>query len=213
MRRHWFFDFDGTLMDTRADIKAAWLAVIRACGRECPEFEQRYVTGPTLEETAKLLFPDDWTPQLIADFRANYGRLYDTSGFPNTSPYQGVEAMLRRLKAKGASIWISTNKRLSPTSLLVDKYGWRPLLDGILCSDMFLASGGGLKTKAELLALTVAEHGIKADDAVMAGDMASDISAGKANGFWTVGCTWGYGARADLEGADEIADSPDAIAK
>ena len=212
MRRHWFFDFDGTLMDTRADIKAAWLAVIRACGRECPEFERRYVTGPTLEETAKLLFPDDWTPQLIADFRANYGRLYDTSGFPNTAPYPGVDAMLRRLKEKGASIWIATNKRQSPTNLLVDKYGWRPLLDGILCSDMFLASGGGLKTKAELLALTAAGHGIEAADAVMVGDMASDVAAGRANGFRTVGCAWGYGTRDDLAGADELVESPDGIA-
>ena len=212
MRKYWFFDFDGTLMDTRDDIKAAWRAVIRACGRECPEFERRYVTGPTLEETAKLLFPDDWTPQLIVDFRANYGKLYDTSGFPNTAPYQGVEAMLRRLKEKGASVWISTNKRWAPTNLLVDKFGWRPLLDGILCSDMFLASGGGLVKKGDLLALTAKEKGISPEDAVMAGDMASDVAAGRANGFHTVGCTWGYGTREELAEADELVDSPDGIA-
>ena len=212
MRGHWFFDFDGTLMDTRADIRGAWLAVIRACGRECPEFDKRYVTGPTLEETAKLLFPDDWTPQFLAEVRAKYGRIYDTSGFPSTTAYGGVPEMLRRLKEKGARVWIATNKRWTPTNLLVDKFGWRRHLDGILCSDMFLATGGALATKAELLAHAAKERGISPDDAVMAGDMASDVAAGKANGFHTIGCTWGYGSRADLVDADELADSPDGIA-
>ena len=44
MRKHWFFDFDGTLCDTEADIKAAWRAAIRGLGRECPRFDAVYRT-------------------------------------------------------------------------------------------------------------------------------------------------------------------------
>ena len=34
-----------------------------------------------------------------------------------------------------------------------------------------------------------------------------DVTAGTAAGMYTIGCTWGYGTRAELEGANEIYDA------
>ena len=61
-------------------------------------------------------------------------------------------------------------------------------------------------TKAELLAHVMGTRGIDPSDAVMVGDTAGDVAAGKAAGMYTIGCTWGYGSREELEGADEIYD-------
>ena len=62
--------------------------------------------------------------------------------------------------------------------------------------------------KAEVLRRALAERGIDPDDAVMVGDTRGDVEAGKGAGLYTIGCTWGYGTREELEGADERRDTP-----
>ena len=51
-------------------------------------------------------------------------------------------------------------------------------------------------------------------NAVMIGDRKFDILAGQANGMHTVGVTWGFGSRQELEaaGADLLVDEPCALA-
>ena len=62
-------------------------------------------------------------------------------------------------------------------------------------------------SKAELLAEVMRLRGIVPADAVMVGDTRGDVVAGSAAGMYTIGCTWGYGTRAELEGANEIYDA------
>jgi len=203
MRKHWFFDFDGTLCDTEADIKEAWRASIRALGRECPHFDAVYRTGPTLDQIAYELF-DDATPELVEQIRAQFKVCYDASGFPRTNPYAWIPGWLAALKAQGVSLYVATNKRFSPMGALMRKMGWEELFDGYYSFDMY--PGERLK-KHELLLRVMAERGIDPADAVMVGDTKGDVDAGKAAGLYTIGCTWGYGSREELEGADEIYDA------
>ena len=62
-------------------------------------------------------------------------------------------------------------------------------------------------SKAELLAEVMRLRGIDPADAVMVGDTKGDVTSGTAAGMYTIGCTWGYGTREELEGADEIYDA------
>ncbi len=202
MRHHWFFDFDGTLCDTEADIKAAWRAAIRGLGRECPQFDSIYRTGPTLDQVTYMLF-DDATPELVARIRELFGPAYDASGFPQTHPYPWVLGWLAQLRAQGCSLYVATNKRWRPLEALRTRLGWEDVFDGWYAFDMY--EGRRLK-KAELLAYVMETRGIDPADAVMVGDTAGDVIAGKAAGMYTIGCTWGYGSRDELEGADEIYD-------
>ena len=202
MRHHWFFDFDGTLCDTEADIKAAWRAAIRGLGRECPQFDSIYRTGPTLDQVTYMLF-DDATPELVARIRELFGPAYDASGFPQTHPYPWVLGWLAQLRAQGCSLYVATNKRWRPLVALRTRLGWENVFDGWYAFDMY---EGRRLTKAELLAHVMETRGIDPADAVMVGDTAGDVIAGKAAGMYTIGCTWGYGSRDELEGADEIYD-------
>jgi len=202
MRHHWFFDFDGTLCDTEADIKAAWRAAIRGMGRECPRFDRVYKTGPTLDQVTYMLF-DDASPEMVARIRELFGPAYDSSGFPNTHPYPWVPGWLASLRKAGCSLYVATNKRWRPLAALRDKLGWQTMFDGWYAFDMY---DGMRLTKAELLVRAMQERGISPADAVMVGDTAGDVSAGKSAGMQTVGCTWGYGSVEELEGADEIYD-------
>lgn len=203
MRQHWFFDFDGTLCDTEADIKSAWRAALRNIGRDCPHFDRVYRTGPTLDQVVYMLF-DDATPELVDAVKAQFRTCYDAGGFPATHPYPWVPAWLADLKRRGCRVYVATNKRWNPTRILMAKLGWNALFDGYYSFDMF---PGRALSKAELLAEVMRQRGIDPADAVMVGDTRGDVTSGAAAGLYTIGCTWGYGTREELEGADEIYDA------
>ena len=202
MRRHWFFDFDGTLCDTEADIKSAWRAALRNIGRDCPHFDRVYRTGPTLDQVVYMLF-DDATPELVDAVKAQFRTCYDAGGFPATRPYPWVPGWIADLKRQGCHVYVATNKRWNPTSILMEKLGWDVLFDGFYSFDMF----ANPLSKAELLAEVMRQRGIDPADAVMVGDTKGDVTSGAAAGMYTIGCTWGYGTCEELEGADEIYDA------
>ena len=200
MKTHWFFDFDGTLCDTEADIKAAWRAALKAIGRDCPQFDAVYRTGPTIDQVTHALFSDA-TPVLVEQIRAHFKTFYDACGFPQTRPYPWIPAWLAALKAQGGHLYVATNKRYAPMGALMRKMGWLDLFDGYYSFDMY---PGERLPKADLLRRVMAARGIAPADAVMVGDTRGDVEAGKAAGLYTIGCTWGYGTREELEGADEL---------
>ena len=200
MRHHWFFDLDGTLARTGEDIIAAWKQSLVDLGRECPHFDEVFTIGPTLDKVVYQLF-DDASPALVEQMVARFRPNYDESGFPNTVPYPGVPEWLRSLKAAGAKLYIVTNKRQAPTQGIVRKFGWNALFDGVWSFDSF----PGVKyKKPDLLAHLLATYAIDPSDAVMVGDTKGDVDAGRANGVYTVGVTWGYGSREELENANEL---------
>lgn len=199
---HWFFDFDGTLCDTEADIKAAWRRALAALGRECPHFDSVYKTGPTIDKVVHMLFADA-TPRLVEDVRGLFKKFYDAGGFPSTRPYPWTPGWIESLKSEGRHVYVATNKRYGPLVPLMAKMGWTDVFDGFYAFDMF---PGEKLRKSELLCRVMEERGIAAEDAVMVGDTAGDVEAGREAGLYTIGCTWGYGTREELEGADEIYD-------
>ena len=208
MRRHWFFDLDGTLARTDADIIVAWKGALRELGRDLSNFDKVFRIGPTLEKVVYELY-DDATPQLVEDLMARFKPLYDESGFPNTVPYPGVPELLAAIRAAGGKSYVVTNKRHNATQLIAKKFGWDRLMDGVWSYDTF----GTKYRKPELLARLVRDLGIDPKDAVMVGDTKGDVDAGAANGMTTVGVTYGYGAREELAAADFIFDTAADVAK
>ena len=202
VRGHWFFDFDGTLARTGEDITLAWKKSIADMNLACPRFDEVFRIGPTLEQLAYELF-DNVTPELVAELTERFKPNYDDSGFPNTVPYPGVAEMLESLKKSGAKIYIVTNKRHAATQKIVRALGWDSMFDGVWSFD----SIPGVKyKKPDLLARLLSELGIDPSDAVMVGDTKGDIDAGKVNGVYTIGVTWGYGSREELSEADELCE-------
>lgn len=201
-RSHWFFDFDGTLARTGEDIVLAWKKTIADMGLSCPHFDEVFRIGPTLEKMAYELF-DNVTPELVAELTERFKPNYDESGFPNTVPYPGIEERLHALKDRGAKIYVVTNKRHAATQRIVKAMGWDGLFDGVWSFDSF---PGIRYKKPELLARLMKDLNVVPADAVMVGDTKGDIDAGKANGAYTIGVTWGYGTREELVEADEICE-------
>ena len=203
IRHHWFFDFDGTLCDTERDIKAAWRASFRTLGLECPQFDSVYRTGPSLQTVLRQLYPERIGDSGFLDaFLGAFRSHYDNSTFEETVPYPGIAAWLSRLKDEGCTLYIATNKRLCALRRILEKLGWA---NGVF-ADLYGPdrTPGVQRTKPDFLADALRERGIAAADAVMVGDTKGDVDAGRANGMWTIACTWGYGTREELAEADEI---------
>ena len=202
-----FFDLDGTLADTDADIRGAWKAALADLGIVCPNFDRDFVAGPTLEEMAFKLIPG-CTDAMAQSIREGFGRHYDGDGFPATAEYPGVLDAVRELKARGARAYIATNKRFLGARAMAVRFGWFDVFDGLYTGDMHKDDPIGKLSKDRLLALAMRETGAAAADCAMVGDTLGDFTAAEANGIDSIGVAWGYGRPDELARATRIARSP-----
>ena len=203
-----FLDFDGTLCDTETDIRLAWKATLADMGLPTDRFDSVFRTGPMIDEVVRALYPDRATPEFIDCIRSEFGHHYDTSGFPNSKPYPGVIPWLRSRRSAGTKLVIVTNKRLVATELFMDVLDWRELISAIYAADMF---PGRRLAKTDLLGIAIEREGADKTRSAMVGDTKGDIDAGKANGIFAVGVSWGYGTGDELAGADLLVSRPDEI--
>lgn len=212
MKHFWFFDLDGTLADTEGDIRRAWKAALTDLQLECPQFDAVYVTGPSIEEITKRLFPETWTDAMVQAIRGNFARHYDTDGFPLTKEYPGVLDKVRALKAAGAHVAIVTNKRLAGAKAMAARFGWNSVFEGIYTADMHRDNPAiGVLRKPELLKRVMSELGASAADSVMVGDTINDFEAAAKNGVESVAVIWGYGKSAEWAEATRVAHTPEEI--
>ena len=61
--------------------------------------------------------------------------------------------------------------------------------------------------KSDVIAYVLESAGIEAKDSVMVGDRKYDVEGGTACGLDTVGVTFGYGSREELDAATYIIES------
>jgi phosphoglycolate phosphatase len=200
-----WFDFDGTLFDTEPDIRNAYLAVFDHFDIEVDP--GIFKIGPPMRECILQVFPD-CDEATLAAIMARFVEVYDNSGFPGTILYPGVAGRLRELAGAGVKLFIATNKRLNPTLLILDKFELRSCFTAVYGVDSFLPER---PAKGEALRRGLLRHRLDAAAAVMVGDTAGDIAAGKFAGMKTLGVTWGYGGGEELRDADTLIDHPDQL--
>lgn len=199
--KYYFFDLDGTLADTDRDIRESWKAALVDLGLDCPDFDEKFVSGPPIDEMAKALFPDRYTDELANGIRVRFASHYDTDGLPNTVEYGEAVEAAKALKARGDYVAIVTNKRYLGATAVVRKFGWDGLFDALHTGDMDVALGkpGGRKLrKTELLKRVIADLGAPLSDCVMIGDTKSDFEAADYCGIESIAVTWGYGKPEEL---------------
>ena len=194
--RHIFFDLDGTLFRSEEDIRNAWYSTLTELELDCPQFEQVFRVGPSLQAMSEMLFPG---MGLASKISLVFKRHYDASQLTNTVPYPGVDGWLRGLADMGHCLYTLTNKRLRPTRMLIERYGWQGLFTSVMGSDSFELS---VPTKPDMLKLALKQLDIEPMHAAMVGDTPEDIAAGAFAGTFTVACDWGYATLDQLKMAN-----------
>lgn len=199
------FDLDGTLVDSAPDLVAAMQRLCRELGQ--PEPDMAGVRAAVSKGGRAMLrrgLPgmddahyDALLPRFLDLYAADIAQL--------SRPFDGVDALIGAIEARGARWGVVTNKP-----------GWlaRPLLQqlGWSARSAALVSGDCLAVKKPdpapiLRACELA--GVAPQRCAYVGDDLRDIEAGRAAGMLTVAAAWGYldGEDPQLWAADWVAHS------
>jgi pyrophosphatase PpaX len=195
------FDADGTLLNSKELIFAAYQHVARAHGLVPPTPAEIMVhMGKSLRDIYLGLFPEADPDELV---RAN-GEFVVRNRL-KVQGFEGLEETLQAMRAAGLSLGIVTGGDHKAVELL-EHHGLAPFFMSVVHSERIAKQ----KPDPEGVLLALRELGCQPQQALMVGDMRYDILAGKNAGVHaTIGVTHGFGTRKELEtaGADYIVDS------
>jgi len=203
------FDLDGTLADTALDLTASLNHALGALGRPLiPAEEVRRMVGhgarallhkglaATGEVNEALI--DEAFPLLVGYYEDNIA--------DHTQPFDGVEAALAALDARGVKLAICTNKLEGLTLALVDALGWQDRFDAIVGGDTLP------QRKPDPAPVHEAIRRAGGGRAAFVGDSISDTDAARAAGIPCVALTFGFSDRPAVDlGATALIDHYDQL--
>lgn len=197
MRRHIFFDLDGTLTHSAPGILNSLRHAFAAFGPVPSGEALRSCIGPPLRESfARLLSPGADVEKAVTLYRAYFSE----RGLFENSVYPGIPAMLQRLSAQ-ARLYLATSKPEVFAVRIMDHFALSPFFSGLHGADL----NGPRHDKADVLRHALSRHAVDPPDALMVGDRRHDVEGARAVGIPCVGVAYGYGGRAELEAAGAAA--------
>ncbi len=200
------FDMDGTLIDSAADIGAAVNRMRVSFGlAPLPRESVVRMVGSGARVLVARALADTPGADLDEAFR-RYRHEYDTHLIDETRLYPGVTEALEALKSAGFRLAVFTNKPYGSTCFILKGLGIDSFFSVVVGAD----SGFPLKPEPDALYHILKETDASADGSWMVGDNWTDIDSGRAAGFRTAYCTYGYGAP-DKNQPDAVCASMDAV--
>ena len=204
-----FFDLDGTLTDSKEGIVKCFHYSMKILGRFIPDtLEVNDFIGPSLRVTfRKLLCSDDEV--LIEKAVAIYRERFSTVGLFENKVYPGIPEMLSVLHQNSRQLYVVTSKAKIYVDRILDHFQLSPWFSGVFGSEL----EGRFDEKAELIEFIMSDLKLATGETIMIGDRIEDIAAGKSNRIKTMGVTYGYGTKEEINDAipDYICNSPSDI--
>ncbi|MFD0962252.1 HAD family hydrolase [Paenibacillus chungangensis] len=201
------FDMDGTLFETDTLLIPVHERVFRTL-REEGLYSEETPSVDILLGCLGMLLEDIWRqvmPSSTEEARKRADELllqYELEGLAagEGSLYPHVEQTLRVLKARGVKLFIASNGLEHYVKGIAEHRGIASLFDGI-----YSAGEYGTRSKVDLVARLLEDHGLQSSHVWMVGDRSSDVEAGKRNGLVSIGCAYArYGEGSELCDADRL---------
>jgi HAD superfamily hydrolase (TIGR01509 family) len=190
------FDWDGTLIDSRAALLAAWHeSTETVLGHRFPASaaEEREVFTLPGSAIWPRLAADDRQLQALVD---GFQRAYEGTG-RLVRAFPGVPRALAELREAGVAIAVVTSKARRRFSADARRTGLEELIDASVCDgDAPAAKPDPAPVLAALEQLEVAT-----DAALMVGDTVVDVTAGLRAGLAVAGVLWGASTEDELRNA------------
>lgn len=195
------FDLDGTLVDSSVDITNAFNHSIQQYG--VPPVTRQEIEAMLGEGLSRIMKKFDDLKEKGLDattVRKHFREHYLAHIADYSSPYPGVEDTLKRLKDFKKAV--VSNKLEVFTMKTLKFLHLHTHFELILGGD----SGHERKPSPQSILSVLSKLDVPADQALMVGDTAYDIEAGKRAGVKTVAVTYGYGTPGFADGADFTID-------
>ncbi len=201
------FDLDGTLLDTLHDIAETANTVLAHHQYPIHKVDAyRTFVGEGLRVLMQSTTPPDTSEVIINNCCLLFLELYAEKWTNTCRPYDGINEMLLSLQARGLKMAVLSNKPHAFTKLFIDKF-----FSDTIFSCVYGQRQGFAKKPDPTVALEIARQlKVHPHSTLFVGDTIIDVLTGKAAGMTTIGVTWGFRNRNELQtgNPDIIINSP-----
>ena len=206
MWRTVFFDLDGTLTDSGEGImRCVQYALDREFGIKADSKDLRSFVGPPLRE--QFIRFANLTPEQADRAIERYRERYRAVGIYESSVYPGIPEMLAELRQAGLRIVLVSTKPTEYCREILRRVGITQYFHYVIGNDKNIPVAG--KRDAIEKAVRIIGN-VNRNEIVMVGDRRYDVIGAKQCGVGSMGVSYGYGSRGELEyeWPDCIVDNP-----
>ena len=203
------FDLDGTISDPKEGITKSVQYALQKMGINEPDLEKLTpFIGPPLQVSFKEFygFSNDQTDQAITFYRERFKE----KGMFENKLYEGIPALLAKLKDDGYRLAIATSKLTIFSEEILRYFKIHHYFEVIVGSNL----DGSRSAKEDVISYLLDYYNdyVRAD-VVMIGDRKYDIIGAQINDIESIGVTYGYGSKEELTAAKatHIVDSIDEL--
>lgn len=201
------FDLDGTLLNTIGDLAAGCDHMLRLRNLPTHSFEEycSFVGNGIMRLVERALPEELRSPEYVAAARRDFVDYYIDHIDLHTQPYEGMVELVNELHCRGVKLAVASNKFQAGTDKLIKKF-FSEVEFVMICGNR---EGVPLKPDTALVDLILEAAGVERERCVMVGDSAVDIFTAQRASIHSVGVSWGFRQRTELQeaGAEHIADS------
>ncbi len=207
------FDLDGTLSDPGIGITNSVMHALEHWNIRVKERSElyRFIGPPLLSSFEKFYgFSKEESREALKIYR----EYFSVKGLFENDMYEGIEELLKELKARGKRVILATSKPELYARQILEHFGidgYFDFIGGASMDEVRVAKADVIRYALESVGLLKAGETLLPEDVrmktVMIGDRFHDVEGAKANGLQTIGVLYGYGSREELEeaGAEHIA--------
>ncbi len=201
------FDLDGTLLNTIGDLAACCDLALQKHNLPTHSFEEyeSFVGNGILRLVERAIPEDLRTAEMIDAVRKDFVAIYTENIATHTVPYNDIIKLLKALKGKDLTLAVASNKFQAGTEKLISHYFGDIRFAAVLGQRPDIP----LKPNPYIVREIIQRTSFTPDKILYVGDSGIDMQTAKAAGVESVGVTWGFRSREELEecGADHIVDS------
>ena len=205
------FDLDGTLLNTISDLAHSANYALEKNGFPGHPIEAyKLFVGNGINKLFERALPgNEKTENNILRIREAFIPYYDAHNTDYTEPYEGIPELLETLQTKGYITAVASNKYQSATEKLI-----KDLFPDISFAAIFgQREGIPVKPDPSIVHDILEITGISPEETIYIGDSGVDMQTAANSGVVSIGVTWGFRPREELEaaGAVHIADNTEDI--
>ncbi len=211
MKKLVIFDLDGTLLDTIGDLAAACDYMLKRLNLPAhTKDEYRMFVGNGITRLVERSLPESLRdPGYVANAREIFREYYQAHIDLETLPYPGIPELLDELANRGVKVAVASNKYDAGTKKLISSF-----FSSVHFSAVFgQREGIPPKPDPQVVWDILEIAGTAASEVLYVGDSGVDVTTARNAGIESIGVTWGFRSREELEesGASHIVDAPDRI--